>query len=264
MQDWPDEELLRQLGGAAAGEAWAAFLQKFTPLIIRVARQYQHDEQSLHDCYLFVCEKLFDDGFRRLRAWRQKDNVRFASWLRAVVANLCVDWHRSENGRSRPFRTIAELPELERAVYMHRFEFGAGFKECFEAVSVNYPQVTELEVAAIIRQLNRLLTPQQHWAIVTRRRSVVSIDDRAVRREVESGGGESETPEAHVTHDQEQRRLHRAMLQLPPQQRLLLRLRYRQGLTLKDVARLTGFDDPFKARYQIQLALDRLRDLLQD
>ena len=109
MQNLADERLLEQLGTASAGAAWTAFLNRYTPLILGIARQYAHDEQSQHDCYLFVCEKLVDNDFRRLRAWRRQDALSFASWLRAVVANLCVDWYRSVHGRQRPFRSVADL-----------------------------------------------------------------------------------------------------------------------------------------------------------
>jgi RNA polymerase sigma factor (sigma-70 family) len=263
MRDGSHEQLLHQLGTPSAGEAWRAFLRQYTPLIVSVARQYARDRQGLHDCYLYVCEKLVDDGFRRLRAWRRKENVRFSSWLRAVVANLGVDWHRSEYGRQRPFQSIAELPEMERLVYTHRFEFGASFSECFEAVSIRFPAVTELELAATIREISRLLTPQQHWALSTRRQASVSVDDRQVRREV-SLQQPPETPEQHTQEQQEQTRVEAALRNLPTSQRVLLKLRYQQGLPLKEVARLAGLADAFQARYQIRLALDALQRLLSN
>lgn len=262
MRDGSTEHLLHQLGTPMAGEAWAQFLRNHTPTIVSVARQYQRDKQHLHDCYLYVCEKLVDNEFRRLRAWERKKNVRFSSWLRAVVANLCVDWHRSEFGRRRPFRSIEELPELDRLAYTHRFEYGANFRECYEAVAIRHPQVTELELAAIIRRINRILTPQQQWAIATRRRVAMSFEDAEVRREASLAHSEGGTPEDHTVGDEEQARLRVAMQRLTTQQRLLLKLRYQQGMSLKQVARLSGFDDPFKARYQIEKALEQLRLLL--
>jgi DNA-directed RNA polymerase specialized sigma24 family protein len=49
---------------------------------------------------------------------------------------------------------------------------------------------------------------------------------------------------------------------LPAEQRLLLRLRYEQDLTLAEVARLTGQSDLFRANRKIQVALDTLADLM--
>lgn len=264
MHEMADEKLLERLGTASAGAAWTAFLHRYSPLIMGVARQYEHDEQSLHDCYLFVCEKLVDDNFRRLRAWRRHENLNFTGWLRAVVANLCVDWYRSVLGRQRPFSSIADLTGPERLIYTHRFELGASRRECHEAVVIAYPQLTELDVALIIRRLNRLLTPKQHWALANRRRRAVSLDDAGIQREAEATGDARETPEEFALANQQLTRLQAALRQLSTQQQLLLKLRYQQGLSLKEVARLTGHDDLQQARYQIQLALKRLQALLSD
>ena len=62
--------------------------------------------------------------------------------------------------------------------------------------------------------------------------------------------------------DEESDRLERAMAQLPPRQRMLLKLRFQQDLTLKETARLARLGDPFKARREIQKALQRLESLL--
>ena len=62
-------------------------------------------------------------------------------------------------------------------------------------------------------------------------------------------------PEEVAQDEQQQERLAAALAQLPPAQRLLLRLRYEQELTLAEVARLTGLHDPFRANRQIQAAL---------
>lgn len=264
MHDMADENLLEQLGTAGAGAAWTAFLHRYTPLILGVAREYRRDEQSLRDCYLFVCEKLVDGNFRRLRAWRRRENLQFTSWLRAVVANLCVDWYRSVQGRQRPVRSIADLSEPERLVYTHRFESGASFRECHEAAAAVYPQLTALDVAAIIRRINRLLTPQQHWALATHRRMAVSLDDAEVRHEAELTRDARETPEELAATDQLKKRLRAALRRLPTRQRLLLKLRYQQGLSLKEVARLTGLRDLQQARYQIRLALERLQVFMSD
>jgi RNA polymerase sigma factor (sigma-70 family) len=264
MKNWSSEKLLRKLGSSVAGEAWSEFLRRFTPVIISVIHQFQHEEQRIHDCYLFVCEKLVDNRFRRLRSWRRQSNYRFSTWLRAIVSNLCIDWHRAEYGRQRPFRTLSDLTELEHRIYRLRFERNRSLRECYEAVLVDYPEMTELELAGIIRQINRTLTPRQHWIISTRQGATISIDDTDGRREASVSNGNGDDPEKSAVREEEQARLEAAMQQLPPDQRLLLRLRYQQGLTLKEVARVAGLADEFKARYQVHLALDQLHQLLKN
>jgi RNA polymerase sigma factor (sigma-70 family) len=263
-ETWSNEKLLQRLATPAAGEAWTLFLRRHTPLIVSVARQYHHDEQRLRDCYLFVCEKLCDDGFRRLRAFRQADAVQFSSWLRAVTANLCVDWLRREFGRQRRFRTIAALPELEQAVYALRFEQGLSLPACYEAARERFPELTEVQLAGVVRRLNRKLTPRQHWLLATRNRTAISIDDPDAAGEVALALAGGDDPEHLAVSEEQRQRLHAALRQLDARQRLLLKLRYQQGLTLQEVARLAGLEDPFRARYQVQQALERLQSLLLD
>lgn len=263
-ESWSNDQLLQRLATPAAGEAWKLFLRRHTSLIVSVARQYHHDEQRLRDCYLFVCEKLCDDGFRRLRAYSPVGGAQFATWLRAVVGRLCVDWLRSEFGRQRRFRAIAELPELEQQVYAHRFEQGLSIPACYEAISAKFPQVTEVQLASVIRHLNRQLTPRQHWLLATRNRTALSIDEPEVRREASLARGGDDDPESRAAAEQQQARLEAALEQLDSQQRLLVKLRYQQGLTLQEVARLAGLKDPFHARYLVQQALLRLQSLLRD
>jgi len=64
-----------------------------------------------------VCAALSDNGFRRLRSFRPDGPACFKTWLMAVVSNLCVDWHRQQQGRIRPTPCILHLPELDQQVY---------------------------------------------------------------------------------------------------------------------------------------------------
>lgn len=264
MTDGSNTQLLRMLATPSAGLAWQEFLARHTPLMLSVIRQYQHQEQRVHDCYIFVCEKLTDDGFRRLRSWRRQGKTRFSTWLRAVVSNLCVDWHRQEFGRQRPFRSLSDLSDLELRVYHLRFEQGASLSDCLQAIAGEHPLVSEMELAGIIRQLNLTLTPRQHWLLSTRKRVAVSVDEPEVRREASMVEKSLDETEHHAVSSEEQQRLEEALRQLPTVQRLVLRLRFQQELTLKETAWAAGLEDEFKARYLISKALKQLNTLLSD
>jgi len=262
--DWSTDTMLQRLASPAAGEAWKVFLQRYTPLLVSIAQQYHHDEQRLRDCYLFVCEKFCDDHFARLRAYGRVKGVRFSSWLRAVTANLCVDWLRSEFGRQRRFCSIKRLPELEQAVYEHRFEQGLSIASCYAALSARFPDLTEVQLAGVIRQVSRKLTSRQHWLLSMRRQTTASIDEPEVRREASLAFGDSNDPANVALSREEHQRVNSALGQLEPDERLLLKLRYQNDLTLKEVARLAGLEDAFQARYRVQRALSRLLQLLAD
>jgi DNA-directed RNA polymerase specialized sigma subunit len=53
------------------------------------------------------------------------------------------------------------------------------------------------------------------------------------------------------------------MARLEPRQRLLLRLRFQQDLTLEEVARLTRIPDPYRANREIQAAVAALAHLMK-
>ena len=61
--------------------------------------------------------------------------------------------------------------------------------------------------------------------------------------------GQADETERHVVSSEERQRLEQAIRQLPTIQRLVLRLRFQQELTLKETAWAAGLEDEFKARY---------------
>jgi DNA-directed RNA polymerase specialized sigma24 family protein len=94
----------------------------------------------------------------------------------------------------------------------------------------------------------------------------VSLDGRSTPGESGAAGTLEEPgpgPDELALQAQQQSRLQAALSRLPPQQRLLLRLRFEQDLTLAEVARLTRQQDPFRANRQIQAALAALADLME-
>jgi DNA-directed RNA polymerase specialized sigma24 family protein len=98
-------------------EAWAEFLEGHASLILQVVHLFERDQDQVQDCFLFVCERLRRDGLRRIRCFRTGGTASFATWLRAVVRRLCLDWRRHRDGRFRLPRAIARLPEFDREVF---------------------------------------------------------------------------------------------------------------------------------------------------
>jgi RNA polymerase sigma factor (sigma-70 family) len=161
---------------------------------------------------------------------------------------------------------VARLPELDQLVYRYIYVRGMPRDECLYVLQAKYPELTDQQLAEINARLFSLLTPRQRWQLSARRSSQVSLDDSpdadadeaALQVEAPDPG-----PEELSQADQERRRLEAAMAQLPARQRLLLRLRYEQNLTLEEVARLTRLPDPFRAHRQIQAALAALAEIIK-
>ena len=265
MGDDSVTRLVERLSSSTAGEAWTEFLQEYTPLIRHVVRHHEHEPAAAEDSFSYVCEALSDDGFRRLRNFRPDGPARFRTWLMAVVANLCRDWRRRQRGRVRPFRALAQLPELDQQVYRLMFVQGNSRAACLAELAPRFPGLTDAAVAEVSARLFGLLTPQQRWQLSARPHAPVRMTSKYGIGEVdplERLQAAEPGPEEEAAMLQEREQLRQALARLTPEQRLLLRLRFEQGLTLAEVARLTRQPDPFRAKRQIQAALEALDRLM--
>ena len=265
MGDETVTDLLEQLSSGRVDAAWREFVARYDPLIRHVIRQHNPTGTAADECYSHVCGALSDDGCRRLRSFRPDGPAQFRSWLVAVVANLCIDWRRKEHGRSRVPRCVALLPELEQRVYNCIYLRRMSRAQCAHELVKTYPALTEADVADINARLFALLTPRQRWELTVRNRAPQPVTSGAWLEADEESCQFAATgpgPEEEAQDLQAQSQLRQALGRLPPDQRLLLRLRYEQDLTLAEVARLTGHADPFRANRCIQAALARLAELM--
>lgn len=261
MSDEAVTALLERLSSGRGDAAWNEFLAGYSPIIVHVIRRCGVAADRADECFLHVCEALSDDGFRRLRSFRGDGPASFKTWLMAVAANLCIDWNRREKGRIRPLRSVSRLPDLDRQVYRCIFERRMTRTQCLDALRPRFPGLTAAGVAEINARLFQLLTPQQRWQLTVRTPSLAPVtfpvspeDDSPAWQLAEPGPGPDELAE----ESQEQGKLQQALAALSAEQRLLLRLRYEQNLSLAEIARLTGQPDPFRVNRRVQAALDAL------
>jgi RNA polymerase sigma factor (sigma-70 family) len=265
MSDESVTALLERLSSGRGDAAWNEFLAQYSPLIMHVIRRHDAEDDRATECFIDVCGALSDDGFRRLRSFRPNGPARFKTWLMAVVSNLCVDWHRKQHGRVRPFRRVSRLPELDQQVYRCIYVRGMSRAECLASLAPRFPELTEATVSEVNARLFALLSPQQRWQLSARIPALQPVaggaepeDDDPARQVATQEPG----PDELAAESQQQRQLQEALSKLPAEQRLLLRLRYEQNLTLAEVARLTGQPDPFRTNRRIQAALATLADLM--
>jgi RNA polymerase sigma factor (sigma-70 family) len=262
----PIKDLLEQLSSGRADSAWTEFLKRYSPLILHVARQYESDHGRAIDCFSYACEQLSDNGFRRLLNYRPDGPARFRTWLTAVAVNLCIDWRRKQVGRYRPIAAVARLPKLDQLVYRCIYVRGMTRRQCLHAIELKFPGLTDQQISEINGRLFSLLTSQQRWQLSSRKGESVPLDDapemdqdEAALQPEEPGPG----PDALAQMEQDRTMLEAALSRLQPRQRLLLRLRYQENLTLDEVARLTRLPDPFRAKREIQAALAALAQLIR-
>ena len=266
MPEQSVENLLQQLRSRDPHEAWIEFLELYSVLIFQVGRHFERDIDRASDCFQFVCEKLSEDHFRRLLRFKPQGTASFSTWLRAVVRNLCLDWRRKEFGRRRPFRSISRLSVFDQEVFNCVYERGASATETLCLLQSKFPDATSGRVAESRDRIEQALTARQRWLLGFRSRRQVqraetTLDEiEAVPLEIPDPQSD---PEARALLEERRGALDRAVDRLSKRERLLVRLRFEQELTLEQIAKLLDLGNAQRADRQIKEILRRLREELR-
>lgn len=262
MSDPQVARLLGRLGSHEAQAAWTEFLDDYSPVILQVVQLFEREPDHAGDCFLFVCEQLNQNQFRRLRRFKPDGPARFTTWLRLVVRNLCLDWRRKEFGRHRVFDVVARLTAFDREVYTKVFEQGLSSEEAWFSLAPRYPELTPERVEQSVESIRRTLTPRQLWLLSTRRVKVESLEGESadtqenLERQIPDPQPD---PEALSVTRQQQAALELGLERLSKPERLLIKLRFEQDLTLREVAELLDLPDAQTADRRIREVLEKLR-----
>lgn len=260
MQETNVVQLLQQLRSGEPQEAWAGFLREHSPLLLQVVRHFERDADDAADCFQFVCERLCADRFRRLRQFRPDGPASFPTWLRAVVRNLCLDWRRKESGRRRVFRSVARLSAFDQEVFRRVYEQGASQDEALQLLRTAHADVTPDAVAASVERIENELTPNQRRLLGGRPAPGAARERAAGRDDALLNIPDARPdPEAQAVLHETQDALRGALARLPKRDRLLIRLRFEDELTLEQIARLLDLGNAQRADRQIKDVLARLR-----
>lgn len=253
--------MLSALSSTERGTAWCAFLERYSGLIYHVVRRFDADPDRGGNCFLFVCEQLAGNDFRRLRKFELEGRATFSTWLCAVVRNLCLDWHRKEYGRHRVFGSVARRGATDQLLFELVFRRGLSAAEAREELSRRTVELSFTEIEERIRELRGCLTSRQLWLLSSGKAVLESIDNEEGRFTTEPADP-SPDPEAVATLRETNQQVSDAVASLTDSDRLLVRLRYQEGLTLQQVARLVGLKDAQTADRRLRDIIDRLRKTL--
>ena len=168
MPDQSVEKILEQLRSGDPHEAWTEFLEEYSAVIFQVGWYFERDLDRASDCFQFACEKLSEDNFRRLLRFKPQGPAVFSTWLRAVVRNLCLDWHRKEFGRRRPLRSISSMSLFDQKVFSCVYERGVSAQETLHLLQSNFPDVTPERLAESRERIEQGLNAKQRWLLAAR------------------------------------------------------------------------------------------------
>jgi RNA polymerase sigma factor (sigma-70 family) len=247
--------MLSALSSSERQSAWCAFLDRYSGLIYHVVRSFDRDPDRSGNAFLFICEQLSANDFRRLRKFDVGGRATFSTWLCAVVRNLCLDWHRKEHGRRRIFDLVTHRDETDQVLFEIVFRRGFSAEEARDELSRRGIDVSFAAVEERICDLRRCLSSRQLWLLSCGNAVLDSINDE--EGTFVEPADSSPDPEALAALRETHRQVFSAVASLTDSDRLLIRLRYQEGLTLQQVAKLVGLKDA-------QTADRRLRDIIDD
>jgi RNA polymerase sigma factor (sigma-70 family) len=256
-------KLLRRLRSANAQAAWEDFLLEFSSVLFQMANAFVRDEDEAADCFVYICEQFTRDRFRRLLQFKPEGPASFTTWLRVVARNLSFDWRRKKYGRIRPFKSVQSLSPLELEAHRLLHERGLSREETLQQLLVVWPHVTMDKLGEIESKIADSLSSRQRWILSTRKQR----ESAAITTDYEEGTTEEAipaidagpTPETLAVDHQQRARLSRCLGLLPPIEQLIVRLRFEDELSLKEIGRLTGLGDPLRVHRRLASILETLR-----
>ena len=258
--------LLKRLQSPDPLSAWQEFLHEYSPVCYQAARAFASTSDVAADCYLYVCEELARNNFRRLLKFKPDGPASFKTWLLVVARNLCFDWHRKRVGRPRPFKSLQSLSEFEFEVYVCRFERRLSPEQTLEHLRSADPNVGLAHVESAEQKIDRCLNSRQRWILSMRQAesstSTVLLSEEG--EELISQIPDIRADQEMLIADQEQHaQLMKSLSGLPAQERLLVQLRFEQDLSLDEIARIVGLGDAQRVHRQIGAVLQKLRRAIE-
>jgi RNA polymerase sigma factor (sigma-70 family) len=255
------ETLLNDLYSPNQQDAWAEFLSAYSSPIYQVVRHFEADPDNAADCFQFVCEQLIDRRSSRLKKFRGEGSATFTTWLRAIVRNLCIDWHRKQLGRQRLFSSVTQLPVFDQHVFRMIYEQAVPPEDCVAILAAEFPNTTIHQITESRNRIEGALTPKQRWLLAQRvgNQNGNAGHSEEILRDIKDA---SPDPEARAIENERRQKLERAMKSLSNNERLLIRLRFEEGLTLEKAAALLGLGNAQKADRKVREILERLRKLM--
>jgi RNA polymerase sigma factor (sigma-70 family) len=261
----PDGELLALIHRDPAA-AWQPFLERYAGFMIGELGRLGFGREPAMDGFVYVCEKLAEDGFRRLRGIRHLGRSgEMVPWLRTVVHNLALNWIDARDGRKRLLKSVAALPPRCRRVFDLYFWRGAKPSEVLEELRRQDRDATAAHVFDCLESLFSRLTQNRIWHLVSalaHSRGELSLDAPPDEGERPFEPATSDPdPESALMRKEAAGEVQRGLDRLAPATRLMLQLRYEDAMPVNEVAEIMGLR-PRECEQRLAEARQALRAVL--
>ena len=264
--DPPDAEI-PQLFRQDPHHAWELFTQRYADVIFSYLRHLGFDYDETMDRFVYVCQKLCEQDFRRLKSVRYAGSYGdLTPWLRKVIKNLSINWVWSTEGRRRLLKPITRLPARQQRIFELYFWKGLCPSALCEQLQLEHQQTDLPEVLDALESLFSLLSQKKLWRLMSnlmRMRREMSLDDvdeeTGIGMEPAEGGP---NPEEALMEREEEERMNRALSNLDSQERLMIQFRYEEGMVVSEIAELLRASEK-EVQSTLKGALQKVRRLLR-
>ncbi len=243
--------------------AWELFNERYADVIFSHLQRLGFDYDQAMDRFVYICEKLCEQDFRRLKSIRYAG--RFGDlkpWIQTVVKRLSINWAWSVNGRKRLLKPIQRLPLQEQRIFELYFWKGLLPSVIQEQIQLEQKQISLPEVFEGLEHIFSVLSQKKLWRLVSnlvrirRELSLDAVDD-------ETGIGlelvdRKANPEETLMAKEAEDRMNRVLNGLSPRERLLIQFRYQEGMGVKEVAEMLKVPER-DVRNELKSALAHLR-----
>ncbi len=212
-----------------------------------VSARHRLDPSEREDFRSYVAFKFIEDDYRRIRQFRGES--RFETFVNVVVQRLFLDFRAERWGKWRPSSRAKALGKPGVLVERLLYRDGLLQREVLEAARQHGVCLEEDALDAIVREL-----PYRP------RRTQVSAEFLAAEA---AQGGELTPEERLVTSRRVEEALRAAIGELPAEDRVILKLRFLDGCTIKEIAATLGVSErPLYPRMQrlfrkLRMALEK-------
>lgn len=228
--------------------AWEIFIDKYADTIFKTLQHSGFDYDQAMERFVYVCEKLCEQNFRRLKTIQYAGNSgEITPWLRQVVKRLSINWAWSQEGRDRLFTSISKLTKQEQRIFELYFRGGLFPNEIHERLLQEHQQLELADVFESLENLFAHLSENKLWKLLSqlnRARQTLSLDD-----EDEETGlkiepiDEHDNPEDILIRKEENERFEKSLESLSVKEKLVLEFRYEETMSVKEIAEMLKLEE---------------------
>jgi len=243
-----DSELL-SLFQTEPHRAWTVFIDRYADTIFKTLQRTGFDYDQAMERFVYVCEKLCEQNFRRLKTIKYAGNQgELTPWLCQVVKRLSINWAWSEEGRDRLFKSIANLSMREQKIFELYFRRGLLPSEIHEQLLLEHEK--NLELADVFESLENIFThlsDNKLWRLMSqlnRTKQTLSFDATDEETGIKfEPVDESHNPEEVLIHKEENKIFEIALESLSVKEKLVLEFRYEEAMAVKDIAEILKLEE---------------------